>query len=129
MTRIFTLYLTGISQQQVADGLNRKGIHYSAESPMWSRQRITQTLRNPHYAGKDGYPVITDGDTFRMANIFGNTMNIFTSSAISLRMLSCFSKGGVVSLHVTPQMPLLSLPLFKFLVLLFASLFIDGTIW
>ena len=67
VTRIFTLYLTGISQQQVADDLNRKGICYSTESPMWSRQRITQTLRNPHYAGEDGYPVIIDGDTFHMA--------------------------------------------------------------
>ena len=128
MTRIFTLYLTGISQQQVADDLNRKGIRYSAESPMWSRQRITQTLRNPHYAGKDGYPVITDGDTFRMANIFGNTMNIFTSSAISLRMLSCFSKDGAVLLRATLKTPLPSLPLSKSAVLLFGSLFIDGAL-
>lgn len=67
VTRIFTLYLAGISQQQVADTLNSDGVCYSPESPVWSRQRITQTLRNPHYAGKDGYPVIVDDDTFRMA--------------------------------------------------------------
>ena len=66
VTQIFTLYLTGISQQQVADALNADGFPYSAESPVWSRQRITQTLRNSHYTGKDGYPVIVNNDTFRM---------------------------------------------------------------
>ena len=55
-------------------------------------------------------------------------MNIFTNSAISLRMLSYFLKDGAVLLRATPKMLLLSLPLFKFLVLLFASFFIDGTI-
>ena len=67
VVRIFTLYLTGISQQQVADDLNRNGICYSEKSPVWSRQRITKTLLNPHYAGKEGYPIIINDDTFRMA--------------------------------------------------------------
>jgi len=67
VAQIFSLYLTGISQQQVADILNSNGICYSPESPVWSRQRITQTLRNLHYTGKDGYPVIIDDNTFRQA--------------------------------------------------------------
>ena len=64
----------------------------------------------------------------KIVNICGNTINISTSSAIALKMLFCFSKGGAVSLHAMPKMPLLSLLLFKFVVLLFGSLFIDDTI-
>lgn len=61
-------------------------------------------------------------------NICGNMTSISTSSDLSLRMLSCFSKGGAVSLHATQKMPLLLLPLFKFVIFLFGSSFIDDTI-
>ena len=61
-------------------------------------------------------------------NTCGNMTNISTSSAISLRMLSCFSKDGAALLRVTLKMPLLSLPPSKSAVLLFGSLFIDDTI-
>lgn len=65
--RIFSLYLAGMSQQQIADALNADGLHYSSESPMWTHYRIAQTIRNPHYAGKDGYPILVDNGTFCMA--------------------------------------------------------------
>ena len=55
-------------------------------------------------------------------------MNISINSVISLRMHSCFSKDGAVSLRATLKMPLLSLLLSKFVVLLFGYLFIDDTI-
>ena len=35
--RIFSLYLSGMAQHQIADTLNAEGLPYSAESPAWSR--------------------------------------------------------------------------------------------
>lgn len=65
--RIFSLYLAGRTQQQIADDLNANRFYYSARSPAWDRQRIAQTLRNPRYAGQKEYPVLIDEDIFRMA--------------------------------------------------------------
>ena len=45
-----------------------------------------------------------------------------------LRTLSCFSKDGAVLRLATLKMPLLSLLLSKYVVLLFGSFFIDDTI-
>ena len=53
--RIFSLYLEGMTQQQIADALNADGFHYSAESPAsfgavspaWSLARNTATTRPP----------------------------------------------------------------------------------
>ena len=63
--RVFSLYLAGMAQQRIADTLNADSFCYSAERPMWSRQRVTQTLRNPRYAGEKGHPALIDGETFR----------------------------------------------------------------
>ena len=45
--RVFFLYLEGMSQRQIMDMLNADGVAYSVENPLWTHQRITQTLRNP----------------------------------------------------------------------------------
>lgn len=63
--RIFSLYLEGLTQQQIADTLNTDGFPYSAESPTWSRLRVMQAIRNPRYAGNGGYPPLIDDETFR----------------------------------------------------------------
>lgn len=65
--RIFSLYLAGRTQQQIADDLNANRFYYSAKSPEWNRQRIAQTLRNPRYAGQKEYPMLINDDIFRMA--------------------------------------------------------------
>ena len=65
--RIFSLYLAGRTQQQIADDLNANRFYYSAKSPAWNRQRIAQTLRNPRYAGQKEYPMLINDDIFRMA--------------------------------------------------------------
>ena len=65
--RVFSLYLSWMAQQRIADALNADSFCYSAERPMWSRQRVTQTLRNPRYAGEKGHPALIDGETFRKA--------------------------------------------------------------
>ena len=65
--RIFSLYLEGMTQQQIADTLNADGFYYSAERPAWSRNRIVQVLQNIRYMGEKGYPAIIDCETFRMA--------------------------------------------------------------
>lgn len=65
--RIFSLYLEGMTQQQIADALNADGFQYSAESPVWSRLRVMQALRNSRYMGEKGYPALIDDETFRTA--------------------------------------------------------------
>ena len=65
--RVFFLYLEGMSQRQIMDMLNADGVAYSVENPLWTHQRITQTLRNPRYMGEKGYPALIDGETFRKA--------------------------------------------------------------
>lgn len=67
--RVFSLYLKGVSQQRIVDMLNADGIAYSVENPLWTHQRITQTLRNPRYAGEKGYPPLIDGETFRKTQL------------------------------------------------------------
>lgn len=62
--RIFSLYLSGMAQQQIADTINAEGLPYSAESPIWNRQRIMQVLRNSRYTGEKGHPALVDDKTF-----------------------------------------------------------------
>ena len=62
--RIFSLYLSGMAQHQIADTINAEGLPYSAESPIWNRQRITQVLRNSRYMGEKGHPALVDDKTF-----------------------------------------------------------------
>lgn len=62
--RTFSLYLAGMTQQQIADALNAEGFPYSEESPVWSRPRVVQTLRNSRYMGEKGYPALVDDETF-----------------------------------------------------------------
>ena len=65
--RTFSLYLAGMTQQQIADALNAEGFPYSEESPVWSRPRVVQTLRNSRYMGEKGYPALVDDETFHAA--------------------------------------------------------------
>lgn len=62
--RIFSLYLSGMAQQHIADALNAEGFPYSEESPVWSRPRVVQALRNSRYMGEKGYPALVDDETF-----------------------------------------------------------------
>lgn len=66
--QIFSLYLDGTPQQQIADELNAAGNFYSLESPMWTRHRIARALQNTRYMGEKGYPAIIDRETFCMAH-------------------------------------------------------------
>lgn len=65
--RIFSLYLAGMTQQQIADVLNAEGFCYSMESPAWIRNRVAQALQNSRYMGEKGHPAVIDRETFRMA--------------------------------------------------------------
>lgn len=64
--RIFSLYLEGMTQQQIADALNAGGFYYSVESPSWHRNRIMQALQNTRYMGEKGHPALIDCETFHM---------------------------------------------------------------
>lgn len=65
VSRVFTLYGTGLSYQKITDVLNDGGIPFSAEAPMWNKHKVKRLLENPRYTGQDGYPAIIDGETFR----------------------------------------------------------------
>lgn len=65
--QIFSLYLAGMTQHQIADALNADRFFYSVENPTWCRPRIAQALQNPRYMGEKGYPALIDRETFHMA--------------------------------------------------------------
>ena len=41
-----------------SDALNRQGVPYSSEIPLWNKHKIKRMLENARYTGKDGYPVM-----------------------------------------------------------------------
>ena len=55
---LFTLYSAGASYQDISDALNRQGVPYSPEMPLWNKHKIKRMLENARYTGKDGYPVM-----------------------------------------------------------------------
>ena len=63
--RVATLYLAGASYQAIADTLNKEGIPFSQEAPLWNKYKVKRLLENPRYTGSDGYPPILDEATFR----------------------------------------------------------------
>ena len=62
--RIFGLYIAGASYQAIADSLNRAGIPFSSEAPLWNKHKVKRLLENPRYTGTKEYPAILDEDTF-----------------------------------------------------------------
>ena len=67
--RVFTLYLTGLSYQKIADTLNSGNIPFSEENARWDKHKIKRLLENPRYAGADKYPPIIDNKTFQMVRM------------------------------------------------------------
>lgn len=63
--RIATLYLAGASYLTVSDTLNREGVPFSPEAPLWNKHKVKRLLENPCYIGVDGYPSILDEAVFR----------------------------------------------------------------
>ena len=55
---LFALYSAGASYQDISDALNRQGVPYSSEVPLWNKHKIKRMLENARYTGKDGYPVM-----------------------------------------------------------------------
>ena len=55
---LFALYSAGASYQDISDALNRQGVPYSSEIPLWNKRKIKRMLENARYTGKDGYPVM-----------------------------------------------------------------------
>ena len=64
--RVATLYSSDLSYQKIADTLNKDGIPFSMEAPLWNKHKIKRLLENPRYAGADGYPAIMESDLFQM---------------------------------------------------------------
>lgn len=64
VSRVFTLYDTGLSYQKISDLLNTEGIPYSSDAPMWNKHKVKRLLENPRYTGQDSYPAIIESDLF-----------------------------------------------------------------
>lgn len=60
-----TLYLAGASYQAIADALNKEGIPFSQEAPLWNKHKMKRLLENPRYTGADSYPPILEKAVFR----------------------------------------------------------------
>jgi len=63
--RISTLYLAEASYQGIADSLNKNGIPFSPEAPLWNKHKVKRLLENPRYAGADDYPSILERSMFQ----------------------------------------------------------------
>lgn len=63
--RVYTLYQAGASYQAITDALNRDGIPFSGEAPLWNKHKVKRLLENPRYTGTDGYPPIIDKAAFQ----------------------------------------------------------------
>lgn len=57
---LFALYSAGASYQDISDALNRQGVPYSSEIPLWNKHKIKRMLENARYTGKDGYTEFDD---------------------------------------------------------------------
>lgn len=64
---VFTLYNAGASYQAISDALNRQGIPYCREVPLWNKHKVKRLLENPRYTGKEGYPILVEADIFQAA--------------------------------------------------------------
>lgn len=63
--RIAGLYIAGASYQTIADSLNKAGIPFSPQAPLWNKHKVKRLLENPRYTGTKGYPAILELDTFQ----------------------------------------------------------------
>ena len=58
VSMVFTLYNAGASYQAISDALNRQGVPYCREVPLWNKHKVKRLLENPRYTGKEGYPCL-----------------------------------------------------------------------
>ena len=67
VSMVFTLYNAGASYQAISDTLNRQGVPYCREVPLWNKHKVKRLLENPRYTGKEGYPILVEADIFQAA--------------------------------------------------------------
>ena len=67
VSMVFTLYNAGASYQAISDALNRQGIPYCREVPLWNKHKVKRLLETPRYTGKEGYPILVEADIFQAA--------------------------------------------------------------
>ena len=65
---IFKLYLNGKSMSELARQMSINQISYNGITFDWNKNMIKRILENEKYLGKDGYPALTDSETFCRAN-------------------------------------------------------------
>lgn len=65
---IFNLYLNGKSMSEIARQMSISQISYNGITFDWNKNMVKRILENKKYLGKDGYPALTDSETFYRAN-------------------------------------------------------------
>lgn len=102
--RIFSVYLGGTYQREIADILNADGIIYSQERPQWNKYRTGFILKNPRYMGADGYPAIISDEIFQRAQdiIQKRRKSVPRADRPALQYrekLRCGECGGILKRH------------------------------
>ena len=62
---LFALYSAGASYQDISDALNRQGVPYSSEIPLWNKHKIKRILDYARYTLKDVFPVMIAESVFQ----------------------------------------------------------------
>lgn len=65
VSRVYSLYVAGLSYQKISDTLNEEHTPYSQERPEWNKHKVKRLLENPRYIGRDGYPAVVDDEMFQ----------------------------------------------------------------
>jgi len=65
---IFNLYLNGKSMSEIARQMSISQISYNGITFDWNKNMVKRILEIKKYLGKDGYPALTDSETFYRAN-------------------------------------------------------------
>lgn len=99
VSRVFTLYDSGLSYQKISDALNTDGIPFS-EDAVWNKHKVKRLLGNPRYTGENGYPCLVDSTVFQriQAEIQEKATDHATQekspAAYLAKLLRCESCGG-----------------------------------
>ena len=96
VSMVFTLYNAGASYQAISGALNRQGVPYCREVPLWNKHKVKRLLENPRYTGKEEYPILVEADIFQTAQgrVAAGSINILAKKPDD------WSKGMVLCITV-----------------------------
>ena len=67
--KAFEEYVSGASYADIAELLQRMGVRYHVDTPVWNKQMINRMIENRKYAGSEDYPNIISSEMFDRASV------------------------------------------------------------